>query len=124
MNGSFAEYAVVEAAFGTLVPHAVSSRDAAPLSCAGIAGGFTIDVDIEDEKLTMGTELGADHVVNAATCDAVESTPRRARSDRSRPRREAERRGARGRSSVMTQPPAATRVRRRLRARCSCGISP
>lgn len=36
VNGAFAEYAVVPAGFATLVPEAVSSRDAAPLSCAGV----------------------------------------------------------------------------------------
>jgi propanol-preferring alcohol dehydrogenase len=30
-------------------------------------------VDIEDHKLTMATELGADHVVNALTSDPVEA---------------------------------------------------
>ena len=100
VNGTFAEYAVVPAAFAAPVPDGVSSRDAAPLTCAGvttykaikvarvapaetvaifgvgglghlalqyarIAGGFVIAVDIEDTKLAMATELGADHVVNA-----------------------------------------------------------
>ncbi|MDT7555399.1 MAG: alcohol dehydrogenase, propanol-preferring, partial [Pseudonocardiales bacterium] len=90
----------------TLVPDALSSLDAAPLTCAGvttykaikvarvapaetvaifgvgglghlalqyarIAGGFVIGVDIEDDKLAMATELGADHVVNARTTDPV-----------------------------------------------------
>lgn len=108
VNGSFAEYAVVPAAFATLVPDGVSSRDAAPLTCAGvttykairvagvvpaetvaifgvgglghlalqyarIVGGITIGVDIEDSKLKMATELGADHVVNAAKTDPVEA---------------------------------------------------
>jgi propanol-preferring alcohol dehydrogenase len=36
MNGTLAEYAVVPARFATRVPDAVSSRDAAPLSCAGV----------------------------------------------------------------------------------------
>jgi propanol-preferring alcohol dehydrogenase len=106
VNGAFAEYAVVAAAFATVVPDGVSARDAAPLTCAGvttykaikvagvqpaetvaifgvgglghlalqyaqIAGGFTIGVDIEDSKLSMARELGADHVVNAATTDPV-----------------------------------------------------
>jgi propanol-preferring alcohol dehydrogenase len=108
VNGSFAEYAVVPAAFATPVPDSVSSRDAAPLTCAGvttfkaikvagvapaetvaifgvgglghlalqyarIAGGITIGVDIEDSKLEMAKQLGADHVVNAATTDPVEA---------------------------------------------------
>jgi len=101
----------VPAAFATPVPAGVSSRDGAPLTCAGvttykaikvagvapaetvaifgigglghlalkyarIAGGFTIGVDIEDEKLAMATELGADHVVNARDVDPVEAIQR------------------------------------------------
>jgi propanol-preferring alcohol dehydrogenase len=108
VDGTFAEYALAPAAFATIVPDAVSSRDAAPLTCAGvttykaikvagvksgetvaifgvgglghlalqyarIAGAFVIGVDIEDSKLQMATELGADHVVNAATGDPVEA---------------------------------------------------
>jgi propanol-preferring alcohol dehydrogenase len=106
VNGALAEYAVAAADFVTPVPAAVSSRDAAPLTCAGvttykaikvarvapaetvaifgvgglghlalqyarIAGGFVIGVDIEDTKLAMATELGADHVINARTTDPV-----------------------------------------------------
>lgn len=108
VNGTFAEYAVAPAAFATPVPDAVSSRDAAPLTCAGvttykaikvarvapaetvavfgvgglghlalqyarIAGGFVIGVDIEDSKLAMATELGADHVVNARAVDPADA---------------------------------------------------
>ena len=36
VNGAFAEYAVVAAAFATPVPDGVSPADAAPLSCAGV----------------------------------------------------------------------------------------
>ena len=43
------------------------------LQYARIAGGFTVGVDIEDTKLAMATELGADHVVNARTHDPVEA---------------------------------------------------
>jgi propanol-preferring alcohol dehydrogenase len=106
VNGTFAEYAIAQAAFATPVPDAITSRDGAPLTCAGvttfkairvaavapgetvaifgigglghlalqyarIAGGFVIGVDIEDTKLTMATELGADHVINARTTDPV-----------------------------------------------------
>ena len=46
------------------------------LQYAKIAGGFTIGVDIEDSKLAMATELGADHVVNARTEDPVEAIQR------------------------------------------------
>jgi alcohol dehydrogenase, propanol-preferring len=107
VDGTFAEYAVVAAAFATPVPDAVSSLDAAPLTCAGvttykaikvarvapaetvavfgigglghlalqyarIAGGFVIAVDVQDDKLAMARELGADEVVNAATSDPVQ----------------------------------------------------
>jgi propanol-preferring alcohol dehydrogenase len=106
VNGTFAEFTVVDAAFATPVPDAVSSLDAAPLTCAGvttykaikvarvapaemvavfgvgglghlalqyarIAGGFVVAVDVEDDKLAMATDLGADHVVNARTTDPV-----------------------------------------------------
>ena len=106
IDGTFAEYTVVDAAFATPVPDAVSSQDAAPLTCAGvttykaikvarvapaelvavfgvgglghlalqyarIAGGFVVAVDVEDDKLAMATDLGADHVVNARTTDPV-----------------------------------------------------
>jgi propanol-preferring alcohol dehydrogenase len=106
VNGTFAEYAIAPAAFATPVPDAISSRDGAPLTCAGvttfkaikvagvvpgetvaifgvgglghlalqyarIAGGFVIGVDIEDTKLAMATELGADHVINSRTTDPV-----------------------------------------------------
>ena len=106
VNGTFAEYALAPAAFATPVPDAISSRDGAPLTCAGvttfkaikvagvvpgetvaifgvgglghlalqyarIAGGFVIGVDIEDTKLAMATELGADHVINSRTSDPV-----------------------------------------------------
>ena len=108
VNGTFAEYAVVPAAFATPVPDAVSARDAAPLTCAGvttykaikvarvapaetvaifgvgglghlavqyarIVGAIVIGIDVADDKLSMATELGADHVVNAATVDPVEA---------------------------------------------------
>jgi propanol-preferring alcohol dehydrogenase len=106
VDGAFAEYAVVAAAFATPVPDGISSLDAAPLTCAGvttykaikvagvapaervavfgigglghlalqyarIAGGFTIAVDVQDDKLEMARRLGADEVVNAATTDPV-----------------------------------------------------
>jgi alcohol dehydrogenase, propanol-preferring len=41
------------------------------LQYARIAGGFVIGVDIEDTKLAMATELGADHVINSRTTDPV-----------------------------------------------------
>jgi alcohol dehydrogenase, propanol-preferring len=40
---------------------------------ARIAGGFVIGVDVEDDKLAMAAELGADHVVNARRSDPVEA---------------------------------------------------
>ncbi|WP_322769042.1 alcohol dehydrogenase AdhP [Frankia sp. Cr1] len=46
------------------------------LQYARIAGGFVIGVDITEPKLALATELGADHVVNAATTDPVEEIAR------------------------------------------------
>jgi alcohol dehydrogenase, propanol-preferring len=43
------------------------------LQYARIAGGFVIGVDVEEHKLAMATELGADHVVNARAVDPVEA---------------------------------------------------
>lgn len=40
---------------------------------ARIMGSNVIAVDIEDTKLQLATELGADHTVNAATVDPVEA---------------------------------------------------
>ena len=116
VDGTFAEYVVVPAAFATPVPDGVSARDAAPLTCAGvttykavkvagvapaesvavfgigglghlavqyarIAGAFVTAVDIEDSKLTMATELGADHVVNARHEDPVAAIQSRGGAD-------------------------------------------
>jgi len=41
------------------------------LQYARIMGGVVIGVDVEDEKLDLATELGADYVVNAAKEDPV-----------------------------------------------------
>jgi alcohol dehydrogenase, propanol-preferring len=106
IDGGFAEYAVADATYVVPVPDAVTSFDAAPLTCAGvttykavkvahiaptervavfgigglghlavqyarIVGGTVIAVDIDDDKLAMAKDLGADHVVNAATSDPV-----------------------------------------------------
>ncbi|MCL3819065.1 alcohol dehydrogenase AdhP [Aeromicrobium wangtongii] len=38
---------------------------------ARLVGAVVIAVDVEDEKLALATELGADHVVNAAEVDPV-----------------------------------------------------
>lgn len=116
VNGTFADYAVVPSAFATLVPAGVSSREAAPLTCAGvttfkavkvagvspgetvaifgigglghlalqyarIAGGFVTCVDIEDTKLAMATELGADEVINARSTDPVAAIQARGGAD-------------------------------------------
>jgi propanol-preferring alcohol dehydrogenase len=106
VDGAYAEYALAEERFAVPVPDAVSSLDAAPLTCAGvttfkaikvagvqpgervgvfgigglghlavqyarIVGGIVVAVDVEDAKLDLATELGADHVVNARTTDPV-----------------------------------------------------
>jgi alcohol dehydrogenase, propanol-preferring len=100
MNGGYAEYAVGYASHVVRVPEAVSSLDAAPLTCAGVTtyaalkavapqptesvmvvgiGGLghlglqygaafgcrTIAVDVDDDKLSLAEELGADHVIDA-----------------------------------------------------------
>jgi alcohol dehydrogenase, propanol-preferring len=36
VNGTWAEYALAPSAFASIVPDAISSRDAAPLTCAGV----------------------------------------------------------------------------------------
>lgn len=106
INGAFAEYALADARYVVPVPEAVSSLDAAPLTCAGLTtykaakvakivpaervavfgigglghlavqyarlmGAQVIAVDVDDSKLELATELGADHVVNAARTDPV-----------------------------------------------------
>ncbi len=43
------------------------------LQYARVAGGFVIGVDITEPKLALATELGADHVVNAAKTDPAEA---------------------------------------------------
>ena len=40
---------------------------------ASLAGGTVTAVDIEDDKLDLALELGADHVINAASKDPVEA---------------------------------------------------
>lgn len=106
VNGAWAEYAVADDRYVVAVPDAVSSFDAAPLTCAGVTtfkaikvsgiqpgettavfgigglghlavqyarilGGKVIAVDIEDAKLDLARELGADYVVNARQADPV-----------------------------------------------------
>ncbi|HUN34498.1 MAG TPA: zinc-dependent alcohol dehydrogenase [Trebonia sp.] len=108
VNGAWAEYAVADDRYVVAVPSAVTSLDAAPLTCAGVTtfkavkvsgiqpgettavfgigglghlavqyarilGGQVIAVDIEDAKLDLARELGADHVVNARQADPVEA---------------------------------------------------
>ena len=106
VDGAWAEYAVAFDSHVVTVPEAVSSFDAAPLTCAGVTtfkavkvsklepgetavitasaasdtwpcstrrsfGGRVIAVDIEDAKLDLARQLGADYVVNARTTDPV-----------------------------------------------------
>lgn len=106
VDGAYAEYALADERFAVPVPDAVSSLDAAPLTCAGVTtfkaikvagiqpgervgvfgigglghlavqyarvvGGIVVGVDVEDAKLDLATELGADHTVNARTTDPV-----------------------------------------------------
>lgn len=100
MDGSYAELAVAYGSHVVQVPEAVSSFDAAPITCAGVTtykalkvakpqpnetamivgvgglghlalqyarifGTTTVAVDVEDEKLQLAKDLGADHVVDA-----------------------------------------------------------
>jgi alcohol dehydrogenase, propanol-preferring len=106
VDGAYAEYAVASARYVVPVPDAVSSFDAAPLTCAGvttykavkvsgarssdlvavfgigglghlalqyarIAGAGVVAVDVEDDKLRLARELGAEHTVNSRTEDPV-----------------------------------------------------
>lgn len=108
VDGAYAEYALAYANGVVEVPEAVSSVDAAPLTCAGVTtykavkvarvvpaervavfgigglghmavqyarlvGGLVTAVDIEQGKLDLAAELGADHLVNAAETDPVEA---------------------------------------------------
>ncbi len=106
IDGGHAEYAVAHAGHVVPVPDAVSSLDAAPLTCAGVTtykavkvsglrpaeraaifgigglghlalqyarifGAETVAVDVTEDKLRLAADLGADHLVNAATTDPV-----------------------------------------------------
>ena len=42
------------------------------LQYARIAGAFTVAIDVDDAKLDLAKELGADHIINAARQDVVE----------------------------------------------------
>lgn len=99
VDGGFAEYAAAWASHAVPVPAAVSSFDAAPLTCAGVTtykavkvarpqpaetamvvgigglghlalqyakifGTTTVAVDVEDEKLALAKDLGADYVID------------------------------------------------------------
>lgn len=107
MDGSYAELAVAYGSHVVRVPDAVSSFDAAPITCAGVTtykalkvaqptpnetamivgvGGLghlalqyarifgtrTVAVDVEDEKLQLAKDLGADHLVDARGDQAAE----------------------------------------------------
>jgi propanol-preferring alcohol dehydrogenase len=41
------------------------------LQYAKIAGGFTVAIDVSDDKLDLAKQLGADHMINAARQDVV-----------------------------------------------------
>jgi len=104
MDGGYAEYALAYASHVVPVPDAVTSLDAAPLTCAGVTtykalkvaqpqpneiamvvgigglghlglqyakvfGATTVAVDVEDEKLQLAKDLGADQVVDARNSD-------------------------------------------------------
>jgi propanol-preferring alcohol dehydrogenase len=42
------------------------------LQYAGIAGAFTVAIDVDDAKLDLAKRLGAEHVINAARQDVVQ----------------------------------------------------
>jgi propanol-preferring alcohol dehydrogenase len=42
------------------------------LQYAGIAGAFTVAIDVDDAKLDLAKRLGADYVINAARQDVVQ----------------------------------------------------
>ena len=106
VDGAYAEFALADDKYVVAVPDAISSFDAAPLTCAGvttfkavkvsglrpgetavifgigglghlalqyarISGARVIAVDIEDAKLELARELGADFAINARTTDPV-----------------------------------------------------
>src|SRR3954454_12190938 len=71
IDGSYAEFALGYASHVVKVPPAVSSFDAAPITCAGVTtykalkvahifGTRTVAVDVEDAKLQLAKDLGAD----------------------------------------------------------------
>lgn len=106
IDGSYAEYAVADAAYVVPVPDGIDPLDAAPLTCAGVTtykavkvggvrptdlvlvsgigglghlalqyakifGATVVAVDVEDDKLTLAKELGADHVLDARHVDVA-----------------------------------------------------
>ena len=46
------------------------------LQYAGVAGAFTVAIDVDDGKLDLAKRLGADHVINATRRDVVEEMRR------------------------------------------------
>jgi alcohol dehydrogenase, propanol-preferring len=57
----------------TAVVYGVGGLGHLALQYAHLFGGKVIAVDIEDAKLDLATQLGADHVVNARTTDPVKA---------------------------------------------------
>ena len=57
----------------TAVVYGVGGLGHLALQYANLFGGQVIAVDIEDTKLDLARQLGADHVVNARTTDPVEA---------------------------------------------------
>ncbi|MCI2238170.1 zinc-dependent alcohol dehydrogenase [Paenibacillus sp. TRM 82003] len=78
VDGAFAEYAVLPAAFANPVPEGVPPLEAAPLTCAGVTTYKAVKVarvavDVQEDKLQLAKELGADHLVNARETDPAEA---------------------------------------------------
>jgi alcohol dehydrogenase, propanol-preferring len=57
----------------TAVVYGIGGLGHLALQYARLSGGKVIAVDIEEEKLGLARQLGADHVVNARTTDPVEA---------------------------------------------------
>jgi propanol-preferring alcohol dehydrogenase len=57
----------------TAVVYGIGGLGHLALQYARLFGGKVIGVDIEDEKLELAAELGADHVVNASKTDPVKA---------------------------------------------------
>ena len=110
VNGAFAEYAVAPADFATPVPDGISSRDAAPLTCAGVTTYKAIKV--------AGTGPSRDR--RGLRRRRARSPRPAVRADRRRLRRRRRRRGRQARAGHRARRrPRRQRPRRSTRSRRS-----